>query len=100
MMSQWVQCLIIALAVAWSVLHLLRKYFPRQVKRIRARWAASLNKPSSPALLRRIGAWLQADDALDDNCGSACGGCSGCESNPQTTPRKDAQHPLTFHRRP
>jgi len=100
-MPQWLQGLIIALAVAWSVLHLLRKYFPRQVGRVRARWAAELLKPSRPHAVRRIGAWMQQGSANDDDgCGSGCGGCAGCESNPQTAPRKDEQHPLRFHRRP
>jgi hypothetical protein len=101
MMPQWIQGLIIAVAVAWSVLHLLRKYFPRQIKGIRTRLASTLDQPLYPPLLRRIGAWLQAGDTSDDSCGSGCSsGCSGCESNPQTTPRRDEQHPLTFHRRP
>ncbi|HWT71794.1 MAG TPA: DUF6587 family protein [Oxalicibacterium sp.] len=99
-MPQWIQGLIIALAVAWSLLHLLRKYFPRQVGRVRARWAAALLTPSRPHMVRRIGAWLQQSHASDDGCGSGCGGCSGCESNPHKAPGKDEQHPLTFHRRP
>jgi hypothetical protein len=97
MMSQWTQGLIIAAAVMWSVLHLLRKYFPRQIGRVRMRCAAALQAPSQPRVVQGIGVWLQANDANDEDCSSGCGGCSGCASNPQT--QKQEQHPLTFHRR-
>lgn len=100
MMSQWIQGLIIAAAVAWSSLHLLRKYFPRPIERVRVRAAATMLRPSRPQLVQSIGAWLQARGANGDECESSCGGCSGCASNPQSATDKEPQHPLTFHRRP
>jgi hypothetical protein len=100
MMPQWIQGSIIALAVMWSVLHLLRKYFPRQIKRLRAGCAATMIKSSQPLVVRRVGIWLQRSETNDDGCDSGCGGCSGCEANPKAPPRKDEQHPLRFHRRP
>ena len=99
MMSQWIQGLIIAAAVTWSALHLLRKYFPRQVGRVRARCAVALQAPSQPLIVRNIGAWMQSREESDDDCSSGCGGCSGCASNPQAAAGKEQQHTLTFHRR-
>jgi hypothetical protein len=96
MTSQWIQGLIIAAAVAWSLLHLLRKYFPRQIAHVRDRCGAVMRKPSQPRLLQRMGAWMQVREVNDEGCGSGCGGCSGCPSNPQ--PGKQ-EHALSFHRR-
>ncbi|HEV7856239.1 MAG TPA: DUF6587 family protein [Herminiimonas sp.] len=101
MMSQSIQGLIIAAAVMWSVLHVIRKYFPRQIRRMQAGLALKLGRASSP-LLRRMGVWLQPTATQDDGCGSGCGSCSGCESNPQSgkNTRSRESQPLTFHRHP
>jgi hypothetical protein len=96
MMSQWIQGLIIAVAVGWSVLHLLRKYFPRQIGRIRTRCAAVLRAPSQPRIVQRIGVWMRTREENEADCASGCGGCSGCASNPQSS---EQQHRITFHRR-
>ncbi|HEX2604531.1 MAG TPA: DUF6587 family protein [Oxalicibacterium sp.] len=95
-MSDWIQGLIIAAAVSWSLLHLLRKYFPQQVGRFRAKCVAALRAPSQPRIVQGIGGWMQTHEKSDGDCESGCGGCSGCASNPQ--PKE--QHPVTFHRRP
>jgi len=92
--SQWMQGAIIAAAVAWSVLHVVRKYFPRGMARMQTSLAETL-RHARPAFVRRLGDRLQptTSSASDGGCGSGCTSCSTCDANPQ----KDVK-PLEFHR--
>jgi hypothetical protein len=89
-----VQGLIIGLIVAACVLHVARKMFPRTVNGIQSSFAASLSKSTQPAIMRRLGAWLQPSAGSGGGCGSGCSTCSTCESNPE----KEETKPLEFRR--
>jgi hypothetical protein len=91
---EWIQGLIIGAIVAACVLHVARKLFPRTVNNAQLKMAMSLNRPSRPVVVRRIGNWLQPSMSSGGGCGSGCSSCSSCESNPVNQETK----PLEFRR--
>jgi hypothetical protein len=91
---EWVQGLIIGIIVAACVLHVARKMFSRTVNNAQLKLSMMLNQSSRPSIVRRIGAWLQPAMSSGGGCGSGCGSCGSCESNPQ----KEEAKPLEFHR--
>lgn len=77
MQSIVVQYLLVALAVLWSVIYLLRRQFPVVVRRLRVTLALRMLAGSRPAWQQRLGRRLAPAPATSAVCaaGSACGGC-------------------------
>lgn len=84
------QYAVIAVLVAWSALHVLRKYLPSVWGRALALVAALLQKTGAGVLVR-AGQRLQAaiPTAVGSHCGSD-GGCSSCGACGSAAPEPPA----------
>ncbi|HET6803912.1 MAG TPA: DUF6587 family protein [Frateuria sp.] len=93
-----VQAVVLALALLASLLVAFRKLLPRTAKRVQARLSAAMDRPGRSAPLRRLGQWLQPDEARRGGCGSGdgCSSCGGCAPAPAG---RDEAVPLEFRQR-
>ena len=71
-----VQYVVVALAVAASVVVVARKQFPEGVRRMRIKLALPLLREGRAARLQRVGRWLAPAPRFP---GDRCGGCNGCD---------------------
>ncbi len=79
-MPAFVQTVIIAVIVAFSVAQLIRTLFPKTARAWSGQAAALLCREASPPMLRHVGVWLTPKDAAGgDGCGSgSCNSCKAC----------------------
>lgn len=89
------QSAVIALAVAWAGWFAFRRLLPKTYRRLLARLAATLDRPSAPAWLRARR--VQPTSTSGGSCGDGCSTCGGCAAA-ASTPRVEAQ-PLVFRPR-
>src|SRR3546814_15595581 len=77
MQSIVLQSLLVALAVLWSVIYLVRRQFPAAVRRLRVTLALRMLAGSRPAWQQRLGRRLAPPVAASAACAAAstCGGC-------------------------
>ena len=94
------QALVIGAVVAFSAWSAFRKLLPQTSQRLLAATAATLDRPTRPALARRIGQRLQPSAARSGGCGSGdgCSACAGCALAKTATRHSDSQ-PLPFRPR-
>jgi len=74
------QALVIGAVVAFSAWYAFRKLLPQTSQRLLAATAATLDRPTRPALVRRIGHRLQPPAVSSGACGGGdgCSACAGC----------------------
>ena len=89
------QAAIIALIVAWSAWYASRRLLPTASRRVQARLANWVERPTHAAWLRRLGHAAQPVQTASGGCGSS--GCSTCGACAPVAP-VEAQ-PLVFHPR-
>jgi len=97
------QTLIIAIILTMSVLHVTRKLAPKWAYGRQAALAGLLSRSSRPALIRRLGQFMQPALTAGGGCGSGCNTCASCESNPDRDTSTSASQateskPLKFTR--
>ncbi len=73
-----VQCVVIALVVGWSALFALRQLLPSVSRRAMAHVIDRVDRPSSPAWLRRVARRAQPTSTSGGSCGDGCSACGGC----------------------
>lgn len=95
-----VQDLLLALALAFSLLMAWRKLLPGSSRRILSALARRLGRPGRGTLRRRLGRWLQPAEASRGACGDGggCSSCSGCA--PAVAPNLGDPHVLPLQIRP
>jgi predicted lipid-binding transport protein (Tim44 family) len=82
------QALVIGAVVAFSAWYAFRKLLPQTSQRLLAATAATLDRPTRPALVRRIGRRLQPPAVSSGACGGGdgCSACAGCALAKDATP--------------
>jgi len=95
------QALAIGGGVAFSAWYAFRQLLPQTSQRLLAAASATLNRPTRPALARRIGRWLQPPASRSGACGSGdgCSACAGCALAKDATPHRGLPPPPA-HPRP
>ncbi|HWU97567.1 MAG TPA: DUF6587 family protein [Oxalicibacterium sp.] len=95
-----VQNAIIGAIVLISAVYVLRRLLPKWTRAQQTTLAAAFDQPQRPALLRRLGRFLQPGESSGGGCGSGCNTCSTCESNPEADSNSGNSNikPLEFHR--
>lgn len=94
------QALVIGAVVIFSAWYAFRKLLPQTSQRLLAAIAAALDRPTRPALTRRIGRWLQPPAVSSGACGSGdgCSACAGCALAKDAT-RQTQSQPLQIRPR-
>lgn len=92
-----VQTLLIALAVAWSVLFAFRRLLPNMARRAQAHIAEAIAHSSAPAWLRARAEHWQPRSTSGGSCADGCSSCGGC-ATAAAKPVVEAQ-PLVFRPR-
>ena len=94
------QALVIGAVVAFSAWYAFRKLLPKTSSRLLATIAATLDRPTRPALVRRIGHWLQPPAVSSGACGGGdgCSACAGCALAKDAT-RQTQSQPLQIRSR-
>lgn len=72
------QYVVIAIAVAISVVVVAQKQFPNSVRRLRIVMALPLLREGRSAWLRRLGRFIAPASKLGEG---SCGGCHGCDTD-------------------
>lgn len=70
------QYAVIALAVAASLVVVMRKQFPSTTRRLRIAIALPLLRDGSPVALKSLGRWIAPQPVAG---GKDCGGCNSCD---------------------
>jgi hypothetical protein len=80
MNTQIVQTVVVALIVSVSALLALRQVFPGVFRVLQSSLARALGQSRRSDRVRRLGIWLQPDEARRGGCGSGlgCTSCAGC----------------------
>lgn len=86
-MNAFLQWLVIALLLGWSLFTVLRRVFATPLRHAQERLAAQAGAHGWPRLAR----WLQPA-ASAGGCGSGCSTCGDCASAPATP----AEQPVTL----
>lgn len=71
------QYVVVALAVAISVVFVAQKQFPAGVRRLRIALALPLVREGRARWLQRLGRWLAPVSRLGEG---SCGGCHSCDT--------------------
>ena len=69
------QYLLIAVAVAASLVVVMRKQFPGATRRLRIAIALPMLREGAPGVVKKIGRWIAPTPTAG---GKDCGGCNGC----------------------
>jgi hypothetical protein len=95
-----VQNAIIGAIVLISAVYVLRRLLPKWMRAKQTSLAAVFDQPQRPALVRKLGQYLQPGESSGGGCGSGCNTCSTCESHPEAENNSGTSNikPLEFHR--
>lgn len=81
-MNAQLQNLLVMVVVGWSLLVMLRRFFPALMTALQNRLAGFAARHGQPRLAR----WLYREPAPAGGCGSGCGGCEqACPVKSATT---------------
>jgi hypothetical protein len=80
MNTQILQTLLVTLIVSISAVLALRQVFPGAFRVLQSSLAQTLGQSHRSDRVRRLGVWLQPDEAKKGGCGSGlgCASCAGC----------------------
>jgi hypothetical protein len=80
MNAQILQTLLVTLIVSVSAVLAVRQVFPGAFRVLQSSLARALGQSRRSDPVRRLGVWLQPDEAKKGGCGSGlgCASCAGC----------------------